>query len=110
MKSFNRITLIGAMVGVLLSSIVGGAGAQTENPAYLAAVNGASTDPVVVDANGTELAPSLAYPDGASDNDAVSQIVGAGSYTVTFTGSTVVSNGHRRSRSRVRSDRRLRLR
>ncbi|VAV96757.1 Serine/threonine protein kinase PrkC, regulator of stationary phase, partial [hydrothermal vent metagenome] len=92
MKSFNRIALIGAMVGVLLSSIVGAAGAQTENPTYLAVVNGASTDPVVVDANGTELAPSLAYPDGASVSDAVSQIVGTGSYTVTFTGPTVVSD------------------
>ncbi len=92
MKYFNRIALIGAMVGVLLSSIVGAAGAQTENPTYLAVVNGASTDPVVVDANGTELAPSLAYPDGASVSDAVSQIVGTGSYTVTFTGPTVVSD------------------
>ncbi len=48
MKSFPRLALVIAMVGAMLSSIVGAAGAQTTDSAYLAAVNGASTEPVTV--------------------------------------------------------------
>jgi len=80
MKSFNRFALVVAMVGVLLSSVVGAAGAQTEPPAYLAAVNGVSTDPVAVAADGIEIATDLAYTDTASI------MIDAGTYNVAFTG------------------------
>lgn len=85
MKSRTRILLVIAMVGTLLSSIVGVAGAQEADVAYLAAINGASTDPVTVTAGDLQI-PDLAY--GA---DVEGSILAAGLYDVTFTGGSVDS-------------------
>ncbi|MFV2001179.1 MAG: PASTA domain-containing protein [Acidimicrobiia bacterium] len=86
MKSLTRLTLVAAMVGVLFSSLVAPAGAQQADIGYLAAVNGASTDPVLVIAGAEQIADGLEY--GA---DGVGTTVPAGSYDVTFTGGTIVS-------------------
>jgi hypothetical protein len=58
MKSFTRYMLVIAMVGAMLSSIVGAAGAA-EGGAYIAAVNGLSTSPVNVAADTEPIAPDL---------------------------------------------------
>lgn len=87
MKSLTRLSLVAAMVGVLLSSFVTAAGAQ-EDVGYLAAVNGASTDPVLVTAGSEVIADNLAY-----GTDGVGTTVPAGSYDVAFTGGTIVSGG-----------------
>ena len=87
MKSISRVLLVVAMVGGLLSAAIG-AGAQESSPSgYLAAVNGASTDPVNVAAGAESIASGLAY---AADGAAA--IVPAASYDVTFTGGTVDSS------------------
>jgi len=86
MRSRTRIVLVIAMVGALLSSIVGVAGAQEADVAYLAAVNGASTSPVTVAAGSEEITTNLAY--GA---DGVGRTLPAGMYDVTFTGGTTGS-------------------
>lgn len=86
MKTLTRLTLVIAMVGAMLSSIVGAAGAQTADTAYLAAVNGASTDPVAVAAGTEAIASDLAYA-----ADGVGTTVPAGTYDVAFTGGTVDS-------------------
>jgi beta-lactam-binding protein with PASTA domain len=85
MKLFNRFALVVAMVGVLLSSVVGVAGAQTEPPAYLGAVNGVSTDDVAVAADGTVIADALPYAETATI------MIDAGTYNVSFVGGTVDS-------------------
>jgi len=86
MKSLIRLSLVAAMVGVLLSSFVAAAGAQQADVGYLAAVNGASTDPVLVTAGAEQIADGLAY-----GVDGVGTTVPAGSYDVAFTGGTIVS-------------------
>ncbi len=86
MKSFPRLALVIAMVGAMLSSIVGAAGAQTTDSAYLAAVNGASTEPVTVAAGTEVIATDLAY-----EADGVGRAVPAGTYDIGFTGGTVDS-------------------
>jgi beta-lactam-binding protein with PASTA domain len=86
MKTLTRYALVIAMVGAMLSSIVGAAGAA-DTDGYLAAVNGASTDPVDVNAGSVPLATGLAY---ASTSTGV--LVPGGGYNVTFTGGTVDSN------------------
>ena len=87
MKSISRVVLVVAMVGGLLSAAIG-AGAQESSPSgYLAAVNGASTDPVNVAAGGESIASGLAYA-----ADGVAAIVPAASYDVAFTGGTVDSS------------------
>jgi len=88
MKSVVRLALVAAMVGVLLSSFASAAGAQEAEVGYLAAVNGASTDPVLVTAGAEQIADGLAY--GA---DGVGTTVPAGSYDVAFTGGIVISGG-----------------
>lgn len=85
MKSLSRLLLVAAMVGVLLSSFVTAAGAQ-EDVGYLAAVNGASTDPVLVTAGSEIIADNLEY-----GTDGAGTTVPAGSYDVAFTGGTIVS-------------------
>ena len=85
MKSFTRYMLVIAMVGAMLSSIVVAAGAA-ETDGYLAAVNGASTDPVTVTADAIVIADNLAYPDASAG-----MLVPGGPYSVTFTGGTVDS-------------------
>ncbi|GMQ98850.1 MAG: hypothetical protein BMS9Abin17_1379 [Acidimicrobiia bacterium] len=86
MKSLTRLSLVAAMVGVLLSSFVTAAGAQQADVGYLAAVNGASTDPVLVTAGAEQIADGLEY-----GVDGVGTTVPAGSYDVAFTGGTVIS-------------------
>ena len=86
MKTLTRYALVIAMVGAMLSSIVGAAGAA-ETDGYLAAVNGASTDPVDVNAGDVPLATGLTY---ASASTGV--LAPGGGYNVTFTGGTVDSN------------------
>jgi beta-lactam-binding protein with PASTA domain len=85
MKSFTRLMLVIALVGAMLSSIVGAAGAA-ETDGYLAAVNGASTDPVAVDAGGISIAADLAYPAASAG-----VLVPGGGYNVEFTGGSVGS-------------------
>jgi len=85
MKSFTRYMLVIALVGAMLSSIVGAAGAA-ETDGYLAAVNGASTDPVAVDAGGISIAADLAYPAASAG-----VLVPGGGYNVEFTGGSVGS-------------------
>jgi beta-lactam-binding protein with PASTA domain len=85
MKLFTRYMLVIAMVGAMLSSIAGAAGAA-ETDGYLAAVNGASTDPVAVAADAIVIADNLAYPDASAGT-----LVPGGPYSVTFTGGTVDS-------------------
>jgi beta-lactam-binding protein with PASTA domain len=77
--------LVIAMVGAMLSSIVGAAGASPTD-GYLAAVNGASTDPVAVNAGAVPIADSLAYPDASAGT-----LVPGGGYEVNFAGGSVVS-------------------
>ena len=86
MRSRTRIVLVIAMVGTLFSSIVSVAGAQEADVAYLAAINGVSTDPVAVAAGSEEIATNLAYGD-----DGVGRTLPAGVYDVTFTGGTTDS-------------------
>lgn len=86
MKSTGRIILVLAMVSALFASIVGTAGAQ-EAQGYLAAVNGASTDPVNVTANEIAIATALTY--GTDVGSGVP--VPPASYAVDFTGGTVPS-------------------
>jgi beta-lactam-binding protein with PASTA domain len=86
MKSLTRYMLVIAMVGAMLSSIVGAAGAA-ETDGYLAAVNGASTAPVDVNADELPLASALAYPDAGAG-----VLVPDDDYTVTFTNGTVDSD------------------
>jgi beta-lactam-binding protein with PASTA domain len=86
MKTLTRYALVIAMVGAMLSSIVGAAGAA-DTDGYLAAVNGASTDPVDVNAGSVPLATGLAY---ASASTGV--LAPGGGYNVAFTGGTVDSN------------------
>jgi beta-lactam-binding protein with PASTA domain len=86
MKSRTRFVLVIAMVGALLSSIVGVAGAQEAELSYLAAVNGASTGPVTVAAGSEEIASGLAYGAGG-----MGRTLPAGTYDVAFTGGTVDS-------------------
>jgi hypothetical protein len=87
MKSFTRYMLVIAMVGAMLSSIVGVAGAQEAPVGYLAAVNGASTDPVDVNAGAVPIAEDLAYP-----NASAGVLAPSGGYIVAFTGGTVETN------------------
>jgi hypothetical protein len=86
MKSTGRIVLVLAMVSALFASIAGSAGAQ-EAQGYLAAVNGASTDPVNVTANETAIASAVEY--GVDVSAGVP--VPPAAYTVSFTGGTVES-------------------
>jgi len=80
MKSMSRVVLVVAMVGGLLSAAVS-AGAQEVDPVgYLAAVNGASADPVGVSAGDEVIAEGLGY----AEADGVT--VPAASYNVAFTG------------------------
>jgi beta-lactam-binding protein with PASTA domain len=86
MKPLTRLMLVIAMVGAMLSSIVGAAGAQTADSAYIAAVNGASADAVAVTAGSEAIATDLAYA-----ADGVGTTVPAGTYDIAFTGGTVDS-------------------
>jgi beta-lactam-binding protein with PASTA domain len=88
MRSTGRIVLVLAMVSTMFASIVGSAAAQ-EAQGYLAAVNGASTDPVNVTANDTAVASGVAY----GVDVATGVVVPPAAYTVNFTGGTVDSAG-----------------
>jgi beta-lactam-binding protein with PASTA domain len=80
MKSSSRIVLVVAMVAGLLTAAVG-VGAQESNPtAYLANVNGSSTNPVDVSVGGEPIATGLAYAEAAAV-----PYIPAGSSEVTFT-------------------------
>ena len=86
MKSRTRSVLVIAMVGAMLSSFVVASSAQETDVAYLAAVNGASTDPVAVTAGSETIASDLAYA-----APGVGLPLPAGTYEVAFTGGTVES-------------------
>jgi len=88
MKSMRRLVLVLAAVGALFISVVGAVGAQdAESMGYLAAVNGASTDPVGVAAGTIPIGTGPL--DYAADGE--STLVPAGDYVVTFTGGSLDS-------------------
>ena len=80
MKSRVRFVLVIAMVGAMLSSFIVAAGAQEADVAYLAAVNGVSTDAVTVTAGSETIAADLAYA-----APGVGTTLTAGTYDVSFT-------------------------
>ncbi len=80
MKSRTRFVLVIAMVGAMLSSFIVAAGAQEADVAYLAAVNGVSTDAVTVTAGSETIAADLAYA-----APGVGTTLTAGTYNVAFT-------------------------
>jgi beta-lactam-binding protein with PASTA domain len=79
MKSLTRYMLVIAMVGAMLSSIVGAASAAEGDP-YLAAVNGNSAEVVDVTAGPEPIAAGLPYREAAPGVP-----VPPGGYDVTFT-------------------------
>jgi beta-lactam-binding protein with PASTA domain len=80
MKSISRVVLVVAMVAGLFTAAVS-AGAQEANPtAYLANVNGSSTNPVDVAVGGEPIATGLAYAEAAAV-----PYIPAGSSEVSFT-------------------------
>ncbi|GMQ86090.1 MAG: hypothetical protein BMS9Abin07_1662 [Acidimicrobiia bacterium] len=81
-----RFALVFALIGALFSPI-GAAGAQESGSSYIAVVNGASTDPVDVTAGEIVIATGLEYA-----ADAVTQILPAGTYDVTFRGGSIDSS------------------
>ena len=89
MKSMSRVVLVVAMVGGLLSAAVSAGAQEADTSGYLAAVNGASTDPVDVTANGGSIYSGLGY---AGDGAAV--ILSPAAYEVLFTGGTVDSGAN----------------
>ena len=85
----SRVVLVVAMVGGLLSAAVSAGAQEADTSGYLAAVNGASTDPVDVTANGGSIYSGLGY---AGDGAAV--ILPPAPYEVLFTGGTVDSGAN----------------
>jgi beta-lactam-binding protein with PASTA domain len=61
MKSVSRVVLVVAMVGGLLSAAVGAGAQEAGSSAYLANVNGSSTNPVDVAVGTESVASGLAY-------------------------------------------------
>jgi beta-lactam-binding protein with PASTA domain len=86
MKSLTRYMLVIAMVGAMLSSIVGAAGAQEAEVGYLAAVNGASAEMVSVTAGPIEIGTDLAYAAPSGEN-----YVPLETYAVEFTDGSTTS-------------------
>jgi len=61
MKSVSRVALVVAMVGGLLSAAIGAGAQEAGSSAYLANVNGSSTNPVDVAVGAEPVATGLAY-------------------------------------------------
>ena len=89
MKRTISSVLALAMVGALLSIFVGAAGAQVTEPSgQVAAINGASTDPVTATANTTQIGGDLAY---AADAQALILPASGSPYTLAFSDGTQVN-------------------
>jgi hypothetical protein len=84
----TRIVLVLLTIAALIASAVGMATAQVTEPSgQVNVINGASTDPVVVTAGGTEIANGLTYGE-----DAVAATLASGNYQVVFAGGSVDSS------------------
>lgn len=84
----TRIVLVLLTIAALFASAVGMATAQVTEPSgQVNVINGASTDPVVVTAGGTEIANGLTYGE-----DAVAATLASGNYEVVFAGGSVDSS------------------